>query len=308
MPEVPPFFRRLASLAQAALIQRQVMGLGISIDHFFDWAYSIRGEQFLLQSFADMRTEPRWPPDFAAASQMKADFLGRMIIAGEIFKNHIFAPDLRNILFGSGPESLASHVELPKQFFPGPLEGNEESPLDLPEDVAKEVERQVGVDEVELSSFTVLVNAGLIFRVELKQAELAAKALKLGDYRLANVEDRLKFIATLKGLAVVAAVSRGKPLADELRILVRRYRRDPEYTLSIDEALRVCLVASASRKDIKSWCDFVGDWLTELAFEEFHGDEGTALESHLQCLLHAVPDLWRYCGRADAALKAYCGH
>jgi len=100
-------------------------------------------------------------------------------------------------------------------------------------------------------------------------------------------------------------VSRGKALADELRLLVRRYRRDTQYALSLDEAFRICLVASASRSDLKDWRESVGDWLTELAFEDFQGKEGEALYSHLQCLCHVVPELWVSCGRADAALAAY---
>jgi hypothetical protein len=46
--------------------------------------------------------------------------------------------------------------------------------------------------------------------------------------------------------------------------------------------------------------------LTELAFSELEGDDGTVLHSHLHCLLQAVPELWVSCARADAALKAYC--
>lgn len=109
----------------------------------------------------------------------------------------------------------------------------------------------------------------------------------------------------LSGLATVAAVSRNSALADELRILVHRYRRDSQYGLSIEEVLRICLAASAARNDLIEWRDFVGGWLTELAFGKLNGNEGGIIYSYLKALLHAVPELWISCAKADAALQAW---
>ena len=129
--------------------------------------------------------------------------------------------------------------------------------------------------------------------------------MKLGSYRLANVEEKSQLLAILNGLATVAAVSRSSALADELRILVRRYRRDAQYVLSIEEAAKICLVAAASHADLSDWREFAGAWLTELAFGDLKGADGEVLHSNLQCLCQVVPELWVSCGRADAALKAY---
>jgi hypothetical protein len=150
------------------------------------------------------------------------------------------------------------------------------------------------------------VNSALIFRnVPADQAELAAKVLKRGSYRLANIEDRSQLLGVLNGLATVAAIARSCSLADELRILVRRYRHDAKHILSIEEAKTICLVASASRLELKDWREFAGDWLTELAFSDLEDDDAKMLHSHLQYLCHVVPELWVSCGRADAALTAY---
>ncbi len=69
--------------------------------------------------------------------------------------------------------------------------------------------------------------------------------------------------------------------------------------------MRLCLVAAASHADLNEWREFSGDWLTELAFGDLEGDDGEVLHSHLQCLCHAVPELWVSTGRADAALIAH---
>ncbi|MEQ8442532.1 MAG: hypothetical protein RKK11_11340 [Alphaproteobacteria bacterium] len=303
--DCPPFYRRLASLAQAALIQRETVATLIEIDSFCEWALRIRGEQFYLQSLTDMRLEPRWNPDFAASSQIKADFLGRLMIAGKNYEKNIASSELKKLLVGSESGSLHSQVDFARPYFSGPLEGTEANPNTLPDELKKTVEEQLKSEEVGPSSFITLVNSALIFHVDQTQVEMAAEALKVGKHRLANIEDRSQLLAILRGLAAVSAVSRGQALAEELRILVRRYRRDSQYALSLDETLSIGLVASASRSELKDWRDSVGGWLTELAFEELQGTEGESLISHLHCLCHVAPQLWVSCGRADAALKAF---
>ncbi|MGE3392646.1 MAG: hypothetical protein AB7O21_21765, partial [Gammaproteobacteria bacterium] len=170
----------------------------------------------------------------------------------------------------------------------------------LSEAIEAQLENELGP-----SAFIALINSAMIFRVDAGQADLAAKALKLGNHRLAIVEDKSQILGIVNGLATVAAVARNAALADELRILMRMYRRDPQFRFSIEEDMRVCLVAAASRAELSDWRDFAGEWLTELAFGEFEGEDGNVLLSHLQCLCHSVPDLWVSCGKADAALMAF---
>ena len=71
--------------------------------------------------------------------------------------------------------------------------------------------------------------------------------------------------------------------------------------------MTICLVAAASHADLDNWREFVGDWLTELAFGDLEGGDGQVFKSHLQCLCHAVPELWVSYGKADAALMAFNG-
>jgi hypothetical protein len=305
LTEEPPFYRRLASLAQAALIHRQIVQCGIDYDYFSKWAFSNRVEHFYMQSLADMRTEPRWDPDMVVASQLQADLFGRIMIAGNSFQANFGDGELRVTILGDGEKSLIRRCEFPRPYFPGPLEGAEDSSNVLPDDLACIIEEQLDSDEVQATSFIALVNSAMIFRITSGHAELAAKALRLGNYTLANLKDKPQLMAILNGLATVAAVSRNTALADELRILVRRYQRDSQYGFSVENAMKIFLVASAAREELMEWRGFVGDWLTELAFGEFEGKEGEILHSHLSALLHSVPELWVSCARADAALQAW---
>jgi len=300
----PPFYRRLAAFSQAALIHRQLVNSSVDIDSFCEWSFSNRGEQFYLQSLADMRMEPRWNPDFATASQIKANFFDRIVIAAMNYEQNIKGGKLSDLILGTKSRSLHSLSKF-RAYFPGPLEGAEDTPNILPAEIAEAIETQLSAEEVSPSSFIALVNSALIFRIGADQAELAARALELGNYRLTKVESRSQLLVILNGLATVAAVARSCALADELRILVRRYRHDAQYALSIEDVMRICLVAASCRAGLNDWRDFVGDWLTELAFGDLKDNDGEVLHSHLQCLCHAVPELWVSCGRADAALMAY---
>jgi hypothetical protein len=303
----PPFYRRLASFAQSALIQRQIINAGNNSSGLCDWALNNRGWQFYLQSLIDMRNEPRWNPDFAVAQQIKADFCGRIVIAAKNFEQNIKGSELSDLVLGTRPRILRSFGDFFGPFLPGPLEGAEESQNLLPKEIAETIKQQLNAEEVGPSSFIALVNSALSFRVGADQAELAAKVLKLGNYRLSNLENRSQLLSILNGLAITAAVARNYTLADELRILVRRYRQDGQYALSVREAVRICLVAAASRADLKEWRDFAGGWLTEMAFSDLKGDDGKVLIWQLKYLCHVVPELWISCGRADAALMAYNG-
>ncbi|TGE34512.1 hypothetical protein [Desulfosporosinus sp. Sb-LF] len=221
-----------------------------------------------------MRLEPCWSPEFSDGPQLKANFLGRILIASHHYEHNIKSRDLSELFSGNSSECLYSFCEFPFSYYPGPLEGNQDYPKILPVEISQAIETQLRAEEVTAKSFIALVNSALIFRVGVDQAELAAKALKLGSYRLSNVENQSHLLAILNGLATVAAITRSYSLADELRILVRIYRRDPQFPLSIEEATRICLVASSSRKDLKEWRNLAGEWLTELAFSDLEESEG----------------------------------
>lgn len=300
----PPFYRRLAAMAQVALIHRQLIYSGVNIASFCEWVLSVSGTQCYLQSLADMRSEPYWYPDLAVAPQIKADFLGRIMITAGKYKGNIINEELYDLIFGNQSGSINLLCEFPYSNYPGPLEGTD-TPIILPAEISDAIETQLSAEEVTVSSFTALLNSSLIFRIGSDQAELAAKSLKRVSYRFPNLEDRSQLLVLLHGLATVAAITRSRELADELRILARIYRRDAQYLLSIDEVMRIYLVAASSREDLTEWRDYVGDCLVELAFGNLEGKDGKVLHSYLQYLCHIVPELWVSSGRADAALLAF---
>lgn len=306
LAEKPPFYRRLASLTQAALIHRQLNKFQIDYNKISEWAISQRGEYYYMQSLSDMRSEPSWNPDLAVAAQIKAEFVSRIITASNCFKENIKSGELHDMVFKDGQQNIFNLCEFKCLFFPGPLEGNEKNQNILQDEQASFIKEQLNADKIEAASFVPLVNSALIFNITSDYAELASKAIKKGNYSFSNLQNKSQLVSVLNGLSTVAAISRTPTLANDLRILTRRYRQNSQYGLSIQEVIKICLMASASREDLMEWREFVGEWLTELAFNELEGDEGEYFYSHLTVLLHLIPELWRSCARADAALQAWC--
>lgn len=303
--EAPPFYRRLVALSHAALIQSQLINSNIDTANFCEWVISKDSGQFFVQTLVDMRLEPRWNPDYSVAMQLKADFIGRLVKAAKILGHETDETELSGLIFANVMSSFDSQGDLVRLYLPGPLEGNIASISAIPPEIVESIREQLAKEEMSPASFIALVNSVLLFRVDANQAELAARALKFGSHRLKNIVDRPQLTATLNGLAIVAAVSRSRLLADELRILARRYRYDSQFPLSVEEVIRICLMSSASVVDLIEWRDYVGDWITELAFGDFRDKEGEILAAYLHYLFQIVPELWVSCGRADAALQAY---
>jgi len=300
----PPFYRRLASLTHASLIQRQLIAAGITDATFCDWAFNARAEQFHMQSFADMRLEPRWNPNLSTASQIKADFFGRIMIAARTHEKNIQGTEIYDLILGADSDSLQSLCEFPLPYLPGPLEGAENNPNALPVELSTAIQKQLQYNKARPSSFIALVNSAMVFKVDADHVRSAVEFIKAVNYRLSNIEDKTQLLSIMNGLALVSASSRNHGLADELRILTRRYMPDPQFSITVEEALNICLIASASRKEMNEWKTFLGEWLTELSFGDFQDDSSSVLHSRLQCLCHAVPELWVTCSKADAALRA----
>ncbi len=71
--------------------------------------------------------------------------------------------------------------------------------------------------------------------------------------------------------------------------------------------MRIGLIACAAAEDLETWCKAVGDWFLEIAYEDIDYHMAAVLRAHLRRLCQIVPQLWRSCAMADAALSAVTG-
>ena len=300
----PPFYRRLAALAQAGVIQRQMVAAGIALK---DSALDPVVGEYLLRALVDLRLEPRRYPALGSAERLRAHFFGRIARAADRYENEVNADAIGKLRHVIGPEQLREAGDEFVLYPPGPLEEPEESRT-LPAEFEQAVQAQLNTEKAATpADFAALRTSTTSFSIGQAQADLVVDALERSDYRLAEVRDRSELLDTLASLASVAAIAQSERLADTLRVVLRTSQRDAELRIALVDAVQVLLVSAASRADLGDWADFVGDCLTEFAFGDLTGDEGQILHGYVRRLCEMAPELWATCGAADAALMAYNG-
>lgn len=304
LPGEPPFYRRLAALAQAGVIQRQMVAAGIALkESAID---SVVGEYF-LRSLVDLRLEPRRYAVLGSADQLRKHYFGRIARAAGRYQNEVDPELIRDLGHVMGPEQLREAGGAYVLYAPGPLEEPEES-RELPAEFTQAIKAQLGTETAATTAdFAALRTSAASFSIGKAQADLAANALERSDYRVADARSGPELLNALASLASVAAVARSERLADALRVALRMSARNAESSIPMVDVVQVLAVAAASRAELRDWADFLGDCLTELAFGDLGGDEGEILHGYVRRLCEMVPELWVTCGTADAALAAYNG-
>jgi hypothetical protein len=299
----PPFWRKLAALAQTSLITRCIIDIGGDASELASWLQRVRSQMYLLQCFADLRAEPRWLPDFGLPRQMGNEICGRVWAAVGKLPPDGLEPELAELISGDHEGSLKQKFNHFQACLPGPLEGGIAAVAELPLDEVTRIEGALSSDRITAESISGLANAAIVFRYPSELTDMAADAIARADYRLLEAENK-SFIPYLLGLASASAVTRGVRLADALFILLRTYRHFHPEEVTIDDAFRIAMIACASRAELMDWCKCVGDFMTDCAFQPITSDEAARMHSHLVHLCHLVPELWSSCGQAEAAFRS----
>ena len=264
----PPFWRRLATIAHASALEREFIAIGMPSSEFNEWVMQSRGQLFYLQTYIDLRSEPRWLPDFVLPGQLKAECIGRIAFAAHQNAEKIQTPELKALLFAKEPRSVQGQLSVPFSAMPGPLEGGLEASVVMPSDFELELGAELDTVELTPKTFAKLVNSALFFQISPQLAELAAKALRSARYQIRQIGPQDQAFSLLGGLATVAAVTGSSELADDVRNLARVIRGRPSIDIAPEDLMRIAMVAAAGYREIDKWCNYVGDCLTELAFQD----------------------------------------
>ena len=305
-----PYYRRCAALAQSTMAAREVRSGRIDTSRFTEWLYQFPSTWFHLQNYVDMRLEPRWAPGVFDARGMKAACIGRIVAAAAEFSGNIQGDSLRDVFLEGGDESV---LELFKsditclEAYPGPLSATVDSSIPVPDELWNAVEQSVDAGFIDRPSLILFANAATMFDVSKDQAVRVAENLKANRHWISGIENRSEMVDVVMRLAVAAAACRSEALADQVRIAVRTLRSHKALFLNVSESIPICLSSAASRAGLQEWAEYVGEWLTEIAFLDMKEGEAVAFSSTLRCLMQIVPELWKTCARADAALQAQIG-
>ncbi len=210
--DAPVFWRRHASLAHAAMIERAVMELAMPVREFAEWTTGF-ALQFQIATLADLWTEPRWNGFMFAPAQLKQELIGRVLNALEV-RRADFAERLEGLAFGANPESLESQRLIYFSSLPGPLEGGSESAKDvaglLLDQISAVLSDESSSLPVRLVAASHIVSLGIVPPETCDAIALVVRSLDRAD--VTEVE-RDRWSPLLTRLSVAAASSRHQPLA-----------------------------------------------------------------------------------------------
>ena len=300
--KVPPFYRRMASFAHAAQLQRFLMTRVSNLDEFFKSVHKTSAQLYAYQTFSDLQSDPRYFPDFTAPYLLKDYFLNHIMSHSEKIKFAGFSKKLVNLISGTNDKSLSNAISLLGDYISGPIEGGEFSFDEIPNEI-KELQN-ADFDSLELNDITC---AFMNWVIKCDNADLYKYVLenlsgKLDIFDL-ELSDESAVIEILNNLSIIAAITKSENLAKQVRKLCYQIRSINQNLLKIEIELQFCLVASHAIENDEIRRKFVGYWITDLSFG-ISKDEAKKLFLGLRCLCQVEPEMWNYCSRADAALSS----
>jgi hypothetical protein len=304
MAAKPAYWRRLAALAHASLINRCILSSGGDFSRVIEWMRLARIREHLMQCYVDLRTEPRWIAEFASSRQLKHEIAGRVVSTALSEQATVEKLGLREILLGNARTSLKRQLKMPFVGLPGPLEGNVNPVAQVTEKDLNQMRRDLGAPSPALSVFSQVANMALFFLLPEDIPRLAADAIRRTQYRIDSGESVQSFQSTLGGLATAAAITRSHALADELFLLIRSYRHFLPDKLDPNMAFRVGMIACASRASLDEWCGCVGRLISDIGFGELNRAEASQIHALVGDLCDFVPELWSTCGKGLAAMES----
>lgn len=290
----PPFYRRLASFAQSALIVKVALEEGVAFDRVEHWASQQRGLHFFCQSFIDLIEEPRWLPLYLTPEQFKNELYGRVNIACQ-------ESDKCEMVVYLQSELMSSSLLNMESFLPGPLEGNS-APETVPEEISNLLSMQID-GEASLESYTVLMNSAPFWKIDDEYLEHAVSLLESAQHKLAAVNDKDSVYQVLNGMARVACMTGSKKLANSVMILSRLYWDYIDLDSEPENYLAIGVVAGAAFDNKNGWAEYIGQWCTELAYLPINENSAERIELMLERLCVLEPYLYYTCSKALDILK-----
>lgn len=210
--------------------------------------------------------------------------------------------NLKRLLLESGAGTLQDSINF-NSFLPGQLEGNI-IPQKIPLEISKIIEDNLNIKSLSLESINVLINSSQHWLLDEKYLKLTANLLRDTKHQISKTKNHDQIIYLINGLARVAAITRSTDIAKELRVLTRRYRNYLTSDLHNNELLATGLVAAAAWEDFDEWLNYIGEWITEIAFLPLTNKDASNLYAWLNQLLLLEPTLYCSCGKAIAALES----
>lgn len=299
---LPPFYRRAASLAQAALVQSIISRHDVPAGALADWADSVSSIYHRLQSLADMRVDPLWHPDYASPDYFKS-YASARIRRALLEASGRLGEDRLGQLIGIDVASMCKGDRLPSfAALPCPL-GSSTLGMGVP-------------DADTVASIRSILDAPEYSRVEFRGAARYLQFFRVDRAIMKDFEDLLdRFVGEVKTgalgedhsswlslLSIVAATSGSGVVTDQVHSVLLHILADQDCPIHVGMACDIGIVACGSTLDTRQWRVRVSAWFRALAELELDAEKARVLSTMLKSLCFLFPELWISCGTSYAAL------
>ena len=301
---MPPFYRRAAALAQAALVQSVILDYGVRSDALANLAQSPQSIYHRLQSVAEMRREPLWHPGSASPEYFKSNSVAR--VRGALVRARERLGGARfGELVGVDVAAMCDDDELSSlEVLPSPLDGAILGLSNVSVDIMRSIRSIFNASDRSLAEVRRVATYLRFVRTERDVVEHFERLLVefRGAIKSESISDGDSSWVSL--LASVAGTTRSGVVTDFVHSLLLQMCSREHCTVDVGTICEIGIVACSSRSDVQEWRDSVSVWFRALVDLDLDPSQMRVLALILDTLCFLFPELWISCGRWYAALEA----
>lgn len=302
LADKPAYYRRLAALSHTSMLFDFFSELQIDSVDFQDAAKESWGAKFIFQILFELDSNPRWFPDYITGDTIKQDFIGRIYNASQNSSN-----ELKELLSKRNSENLKDgnpDGRTIESFLPSPIEGNLPA-QQLDQNFSSLLKERLRIEAFEIRSLAPIINLAAYFKVDESDVDELVNKLRDSQRKVSSTTAQSEVHFVLSGLSRLACITKSTELAQEFRVVFRVYRGYLEIDENIPEVLIYGVIASASFDECSERAEFIGSWVSELAYLKIKPEHLSVLHSWLYEMCKVDPKLFHYCGKSLAALEQF---
>lgn len=312
----PVFYRRLASLAQASLLTKQLISV-TSQEKFNIVDFSQQTDEqfrfvFNSQFFIDLLTDYLVLPQNIASESIYQNLLARYLNNSLSYqKRENIEEEFKKYLQTINDDINSNLIQKSIFSLPNWLSGNILL-INPPEYLINSYHDLFSNDSFSISSYIQNLNSHInYFTFENKYIEKVIHYFKENHYRLDEVEDRSILLATLLNIANISCLSRNTELANTLIILNRFYLPYIDFNSNDDYIYQIVLMgflAGSSFKNKHLWAEYIDRYFYEIInLLDLSEKNRDFIQSWLTQVSLMEPTLYSKIGRTLALLHTLRG-
>lgn len=304
LADCPPFYRRAACLAQAALVQSVFERCGVPAEALGPAPHESKLIFHHLQSLGDMRLEPRWHPAYASPSHFKANLCMRISRALQFAEARFGSSRVEQFLgqpfsrFCDGGEFSVEGL------FPSPVEGGIQKLPPVPAESLESLRSGLRESMVDCKAFHSFATTSLFCSIDDSTIDVALDAMDRSLDGLVRSAGPLGTSSVLNVLAMAAGRTRCAGIADRIHPLLLGMLRQGRGDLDVGRACEIGLVACSCSAGFGEWRDRVSSWFGALCQLPLDSGQAAVLAWIVETLCYLYPELWMSCGKSYAELDA----